>query len=199
MNGFRINGSNGRSSAAASEPPAEPAKPLRVLLISLFHPELVRGGAQQACYELFCGLKERSDIEPYLLASIDQSAPALFKSGARITGFDRRPGEFLFLSRDYDYLWHKATNPLLIESFIEFLELVQPDVVHFHHFLILGVDLISIARRTLPHARIVFTFHEFLAMCQADGQMVRRTDRSLCDEASSVRCHQCFPEHSPEF
>lgn len=199
MNAPRVNGSNGRTRAAASEPRAERAKPLRVLLISLFHPELVRGGAQQACYELFCGLKERSDIEPYLLASIDQSAPALFKSGARITGFDRRPGEFLFLSRDYDYLWHKATNPLLIESFIEFLELVQPDVVHFHHFLILGVDLISIARRTLPHARIVFTFHEFLAICQADGQMVRRTDRSLCDEASSVRCHQCFPEHPPEF
>jgi len=32
--------------------------PLKVLLISLFHPELVRGGAQQICYELFEGLKE---------------------------------------------------------------------------------------------------------------------------------------------
>ena len=29
----------------------------RVLLISLFHPELMRGGAQQICYELFEGLK----------------------------------------------------------------------------------------------------------------------------------------------
>ena len=173
--------------------------PLRVLLISLFHPELIRGGAQQACYELFRGLRQRPDIEPTLLASIDNSVPALFKSGARITGFDRRPGEFLFLSRDYDYTWHKATNPLLIESYVEFLELIRPDVVHFHHFLTLGVDLISITRKTLPDARIVFTFHEFMAICAADGQMVRRTDKSLCDEASSVRCHQCFPELAPEF
>jgi glycosyltransferase involved in cell wall biosynthesis len=178
---------------------SNPGPPLRVLLVSLFHPELVRGGAQQACYELFRGLRERPDVEPTLLASIDNSVPALFKSGARITGFDRRPGEFLFLSRDYDYTWHKATNPLLIESYIEFLELVQPEVVHFHHFLTLGVDLISITRKTLPRARIVFTFHEFMAICAADGQMVRRTDKSLCGEASSVRCHQCFPELAPEF
>jgi glycosyltransferase involved in cell wall biosynthesis len=28
--------------------------------------------------------------------------------------------------------------------------------------------------------------------------MVRRTDRSLCDRASPLRCHQCFPEFAPE-
>jgi glycosyltransferase involved in cell wall biosynthesis len=179
--------------------PNSPDKPLSVLLISLFHPELVRGGAQQVCYELFRGLRERGDVEATLLASIDESVPALFKSGARITGFDRRPGEFLFLSRDYDYQWHKAGNPLLIESYIEFLEFVQPDVVHFHHFLTLGIDLISITRKIVPRARIVFTLHEFMAICAADGQMVRRTDRSLCQEASNVRCHQCFPDLAPEF
>src|SRR5262249_54753150 len=48
-------------------------------------------------------------------------------------------------------------------------------------------------------ARIVFTFHEFMAICAADGQMVRRTDRSLCNEASGVRCHQCLPEQAPDF
>jgi glycosyltransferase involved in cell wall biosynthesis len=29
--------------------------------------------------------------------------------------------------------------------------------------------------------------------------MVRKTDKSLCTEASGVRCHQCFPDLSPEF
>jgi glycosyltransferase involved in cell wall biosynthesis len=173
--------------------------PLKVLLISLFHPELVRGGAQQVCYELFQGLRELPDVEPTLLASVDDSMPALFKSGARITGFDRRPNEFLFLSRDYDYTWHKVANLLVIESYVEFLQLIRPDVVHFHHFLTLGIDLLSITRRTLPDARIVFTFHEFLAICAADGHMVRRTDRSLCTEASAVRCHQCLPDLPPDF
>ena len=171
---------------------------MKVLLVSLFHPELVRGGAQQICYELFEGLKEEPDIEPLLLAAIDQSVPALYKSGARITGFDQREGEYVFLSRDYDYLWHKAGNPLLVEAFVEFLELMQPDVIHFHHFLLLGIDLLTVAKKTLPGARLIFTFHEFLTICDANGHMVRRTDKSLCGHASPVRCHQCFPERGPE-
>ena len=172
---------------------------MKVLLISLFHPELVRGGAQQVCYELFRGLQDRPDVEATLLASIDSSMPVLYKSGARITGFDRRPNEYLFLSHDYDYMWHKVPDPLLIDSYVEFLRLIEPDVVHFHHFLTLGIDLLTITRKTLPLARIVFTFHEFLSICFADGQMVRKSDKSLCREASGVRCHQCFPDLSPEF
>jgi glycosyltransferase involved in cell wall biosynthesis len=171
---------------------------LKVLLISLFHPELVRGGAQQICYELFEGLKEMPGIKPTLLASVDSSQPALYKSGARITGFDGREGEFLFLSQEYDYWWHRTSSPLLLEAYADFLRLLMPDVVHIHHFLTLGVELITLTRRILPRARIVFTFHEFMTICAADGHMVRKKDKSLCTHASPVRCHQCFPELSPE-
>ena len=155
-----------------------------VLLISLFHPELVRGGAQQVCYELFEGLREDPAYRPILLASIDDTYPALYKSGARITGFDGRPDEFLFLSRGYDHWWHRLSEPLLLETFADFLGQIRPDVVHFHHFMTYGVELISLTRRVLPEARIVFTFHEFLAICNAHGHMVRPFDKSLCLQAS---------------
>jgi glycosyltransferase involved in cell wall biosynthesis len=187
--------------ALASAPSPHPqgeGPPLKVLLASLFHPELVRGGAQQIAYELFQGLQAEPGIEPTFLAAVDTSFAALYKTGARITGFDGRPGEFLFLARDYDYIWHKTASALLIESYVEFLLTVQPDVVHFHHFLLFGVDIISVTRRVLPQARIIFTFHEFMAICSADGQMVRRNDGSLCSHASPVRCHQCFPERGPD-
>lgn len=170
----------------------------RVLLVSLFHPELTRGGAQQICYELFGEMKRHADIEPILLASDDGTYPVLYKSGARITGFDGREGEYMFLSRDYDHWWHKTSSRLLIEAFVEFLETIRPDVVHFHHFLTFGIDLLTLTRRVLPEARLVFTFHEFLAICAADGHMVRKTDRSLCTHASPIRCHQCIPERGPE-
>jgi glycosyltransferase involved in cell wall biosynthesis len=186
----------GKSEPAAPQP--DGSRPQRVLLVSVHHPELVRGGAQQVCYELFEGLKDYPGCSPMLLAAIDDSTPALFRTGARITGFDGRPDEYLFLQRDYDFFWHKTSNPLLIESFAEFLRLTRPDVVHFHHFMNLGIDLLTLTRRVLPDCRIVFTFHEFLAICHAYGQMVRTTDRSLCTHASAVRCHQCFPERSPE-
>jgi glycosyltransferase involved in cell wall biosynthesis len=171
---------------------------MKVLLISLYHPELVRGGAQQICYELFKGLKSRTDIDPILLAAVDPSFKSLYKSGARITGFDGREGEFIFLSRDYDYVWHKVSSQALVKSFAEFLELVQPDVIHFHHFFLFGVDMLTLARRVLPKARIVFTFHEFLSICDANGHMLRRSDQSLCTRASPIRCHQCFPDREPE-
>jgi glycosyltransferase involved in cell wall biosynthesis len=170
----------------------------KILLVSLFHPELVRGGAQQVCYELFEGLKAEADIEPFLLASTDATYPALYKSGARITGFDGRPGEFLYLSADYDHTWHKTGSPHHVQAFAEFLETVRPDIIHFHHFLTFGIDFLTLARRVLPESRIIFTFHEFLSICAADGHMIRRTDRSLCTHASPVRCHQCFPDRSPE-
>ena len=170
----------------------------KVLVVSLHHPELMRGGAQQVAYELFKGLQSQPGIEPVLLASTDREYPALYKSGACITGFDQRPNEFLFLPQEYDGLWHRTSSVRLIDAYCEFLETIRPDVVHFHHFLNFGIDLLSLTRRILPDARLVFTFHEFLTICDANGHMVRLTDQSLCSQASSVRCHQCFPTRPPE-
>jgi glycosyltransferase involved in cell wall biosynthesis len=180
----------------AAKPPA--AGPLKVLVVSLFHPELVRGGAQQIAYEHFQQLQQTPGIQPTLLASTDSSYPALFKSGACITGFDNRPDEFLLLMQEYDYWWHKTNSPRMVTAFIEFLHQIQPDVVHFHHFFTFGADFITLTRAELPAAKIIFTFHEFMAICAANGQMVRLTDNSLCNRASGVRCHQCFPDHPPE-
>jgi glycosyltransferase involved in cell wall biosynthesis len=170
----------------------------KILLISLFHPELIRGGAQQIAYELFEGLRDRDEYDCVFLASIDNKYPALYKSGARITGFDGRPNEYVFLSRDYDHWWHKTGSPLNMEALEEFLLEIRPEVVHVHHFLTLGIDVLTLIRRVLPDCRLVFTFHEFMGICAADGHMVRRTDRSLCTHASQVRCHQCFPDRGPE-
>ncbi len=158
----------------------------------------MRGGAQQICYELFEGLKLLPDVEPVLLAAIDPTHATFYKAGACITGFDGRPNEFLFLSRDYDFWWHKNSDSRLLEAYAEFLREVKPDVVHFHHFVLFGLDLITFTRRILPHARIVFTLHEFMSICAANGQMLRVQDGSLCHRASPVRCNQCFPEHGPE-
>lgn len=170
----------------------------KVLVVSLHHPELMRGGAQQIAYELFQGLQDEPGIEPVLLASTDMAYPALYKAGACITGFDQRPNEFLFLPQEYNGAWHRTSSVRLIDAYCEFLRDIQPDIVHFHHFLTYGIDLLSLTKRVLPEARLVFTFHEFLSICEANGHMVRTSDQSLCSQASSVRCHQCFPDRPPE-
>jgi glycosyltransferase involved in cell wall biosynthesis len=171
---------------------------MKVLILSLYHAELIRGGSQQIAYELFESLRDRDDVEVTLLASLDSNSAELYKSGARITGFDGRPGEFVYLSNHYDHTWEKSCNPLLTEAYVAFLRLLQPDVVHFQHYLRFGIDFLTLTRRTLPGAKIIFTAHEFLTICAAEGHMRRWTDGSLCTRASAVRCHQCRPEHPPE-
>ncbi len=171
---------------------------MRVLVAAAGHPDLSPGEGPAAAYALFAGLRAREGVEATLLASVDRSMPALFKPGAHITTFDSRPGEYLFLSHDIDPWWHRNGEPLLVEAFAEFLALIRPDIVHFHAFASLGLELPTLARRVLPQCRIVFTLRDFLAICAADGSMVRRTDGSACDHASPVRCHQCFPDLPPE-
>jgi len=171
---------------------------MKILIISIFHPELVRGGAQQIAYELFRQLNAMPRAQAVFLAAIDPAQAAYYKPGACITGFDGRPDEYLFLSRGYDYWWHKTCDKRLLDAYAGFLRDVRPDVVHFHHFLLLGLDLITFTRHVLPDVRIVFTLHEFLAICDANGHMLRVHDNALCTRASPARCHQCFPSRGPE-
>jgi len=176
---------------------------MRILEISLFHPELVRGGAQQAAYELYCGMRDYTgDGGPHtvtLLSSVEPNIDrALFKPGAIITGMDGRPGEFLYLSDNFEHELFRNQNIRALKWFETFIVEQNPDVIHFHHFLTFGLELFLIARRALPNARLFLTLHEFLAICKADGHMVRRSDGTLCTHSSHIRCHQCFPDVPPE-
>ena len=164
-----------------------------VLLISLGLPDLVQGGSPVVCQELFDELRTRPDVTCHMLAAVDRESGDAHRPKAGITGFDGQDGVYLLHQTDHDPWLHRNNEPRLIESYVELLRALRPDVVHFHHFQSIGADLISATRLTLPSCRIVLTFHEFAAICAADGHMVRRTDRSLCARSSPTRCHQCLP------
>jgi glycosyltransferase involved in cell wall biosynthesis len=150
------------------------------------------------CQELFDELRGRDDVACSMLAAVDREAGDVWQPRAGISEFDGRDGVWLLHQTDHDPWLHRNNEPLLVGAFVELLRAMQPDVVHFHHFLSVGLDLIGVVRRELPSCRIVLTFHEFSAICAADGHMVRRTDRSLCDRASPLRCHQCLPDRQPD-
>ena len=67
---------------------------------------------------------------------------------------------------------------------------------HFEHFVHLGLEWLHVARRTCPAARIVLTLHEYLAMCAADGQMLKRGSKELCYRSDPDDCARCFPGRS---
>lgn len=169
---------------------------MRVLVVSHGHPAFSIGGAEMASHNLFTGLNQLPGVEAFYLARAahpvarHRQTPLMsLRQGARET--------FLWVD-DYDHalLSNQSTDDLS-GALRRYLLDVRPDVVHFHHFIGLGVEAIWEVRRTLPDAAIVITFHEYLSICLHHGQMVKTQKRRLCNRATPAECHACFPELSP--
>src|SRR4051794_33903337 len=152
--------------------------------------------------ELYRALRHSEQFEPMVLARADPGAAGGFTTHAEtpFTSLEEDPDQILaVLPEDrYDkFFMRGADNGEFARHFVELLRHHRPDVVHFQHTLFLGAELITAVRRTLPEAAIVFTLHEYLPICHHYGQLVR-TMGGLCTMASPRRCHQCFPQHSPQ-
>ena len=81
-----------------------------------------------------------------------------------------RPDEILFHSRMPD--WFRFSQPdkaRVWRDFREALETCRPDVVHFHHYLHLGLEMMREVRNFDPAVKIVLTLHEYFAICHHDG------------------------------
>jgi glycosyltransferase involved in cell wall biosynthesis len=120
----------------------------------------------------------------------------LFVHRDPIVGYDR-PDEYLFLTLQYDTVWHSNLELNELQNFEHFLTALKPDIVHFQHFLFAGMETILIARKVLPHAKIVMTLHEFAAICLSDGHMIKQGSRELCQSPSPFRCSDCYPHIAP--
>jgi glycosyltransferase involved in cell wall biosynthesis len=169
---------------------------MRVLVISHGHPAFSIGGAEVASHALFRGLGALPGTEAFYLA---RAATPLRRHADTPMGSFRQGAHETFLhADDYDHWWlsNRALDELNGEL-ADYLRTVRPDVVHFHHVIGLGVEAIAVARRVLPDAAIVLTFHEYLSICAHHGQMVKTQANRLCRRASPAECASCFPDHTP--
>ena len=176
---------------------------LKVLLISHNHPEVRAGGAEQYAAELYDAMRASSKFEPILVARAGPpvSQTSRYHEGTLFTMLNEDPNQYLVYTdvADYDWLYGRSPRKATLTRFFqEFLTAHQPDVVHFQHTLFLGYDAIRVARNALPDVPIVYTLHEYLPICHNNGQMLRTMDGSLCAEASPRRCHECYPNVTPQ-
>lgn len=170
-------------------------RPKNVLIIAHGHPDLQKGGAEMAAMHLHRALRAEGIRSTFLA-----------RSGATSHGgsnFSSRNGddELLVHTSMIDGFDFRGANPwnpdLLGIQLPGFLRRLDPDVIHFQHYVQLGLEWIHVARKTCPKARIVLTLHEYLALCHADGQMVKRPGLELCYRSDPDDCHRCFPEIGP--
>ncbi|MCQ8239524.1 glycosyltransferase family 4 protein [Rhizosaccharibacter radicis] len=168
--------------------------PLRCLVISHSHPRVLHGGSEVASYSLFERLRAEPDVEAAYLGCSRGAMHA--RSGPSIT----QPfpdGSFLYSLGEFDWFRFANRDMRFVRDFRALLAELRPDVVHFHHYINVGVEAFHHVREVLPDASIVLTLHEMLAICNQQGQMVTRPDGKLCTRSGNVECARCFPEVSP--
>jgi len=174
----------------------------RVLFVLHNHPALSPGGSEAYTMQVYRALRRSREFEPLLLARAEPDAAGVAAGHPRspFSSRDEDQNQIMALLPEagYDKFFMRRTdNGEFLEHFGELLRHHRPDVVHFQHTLFLGAEMITAVRRALPEAAIVFTLHEYLPICHHYGQLVR-TMGGLCTMSSPRRCHQCFPQHSPQ-
>ncbi len=172
---------------------------MRVVYVSYLHPTIAPGGAQQVAYELFrASLAEGH--EAFLICALETSHEAAYgKPGAPIVPMHGEDRQYFFFPQFYDFVHLSVGDWRSLKFFRELIERLKPDVVHFHHYHRIGVEAFRVARLAAPQATICLTLHEMMAICMADGQMLKRPSRELCHAATPTDCNRCFPDLRPEF
>lgn len=167
---------------------------MRVLVVSHGHPSFSIGGAEVASYNLHLGLNTIPDTESHYLARV--GPPVARHRGTALMSLRQKEREALFWANDYDHFRLSNRNlETLEQDFVRYVADVRPDVVHFHHFLGLGVETVFAIRKHFPDIAIVVTLHEYLAICHHHGQMVKTGGKAtLCTRSSPAECAMCFPQ-----
>jgi len=165
---------------------------MRIAIFSHGHPSFSKGGGELAAWHLFEGINAGGAHQAWFIARAPRE---MLHPGTPVAALNER--EYL-IGGNAEIPDLCATIALGPDSdFAALLRTIRPDVIHFQHYVHLGLEMIRAARRTCPDAKIVLTLHEYIAICMNSGQMLK-TDGRLCHRYSPRECAQCFPERAPE-
>jgi glycosyltransferase involved in cell wall biosynthesis len=179
------------AAGAAARAATGAAAPVKILIASHSHPQLSRGGAEIAAFQLFHALNGRTGYESWFLGCVRD--PTKQKLGATMSQpYSER--EYLYAAGAFDWFKFANQDRKFPGEFRDLLLRLQPQIVHFHHYLNFGVEAFLQVREVLPRCRIAVTLHEYLALCHHYGQMITKQNRTLCYEASPARCAECFTD-----
>src|SRR5437762_279112 len=150
----------------------------RVLYVCHNHPTIRPGGSEAYALDLHREMRTRPGWDSLFLARSGRPLTdvARYHEGTLLTLVDGTSDEYFFHTElsQYDTFHGWSTNKnLWTHYFRDFLKATKPDIVHFHHTLFLGFDMIREVRSTLPGTAIAYTLHEFIPIWHRIGQMVR--------------------------
>ncbi|HWK54498.1 MAG TPA: glycosyltransferase [Hyphomicrobiales bacterium] len=161
---------------------------MRVVVISHGHPRFGKGGGEIAAYNLYRGLDALPGVDAWFIARAPQKLLHLGTPLAMVA-----PREYLIAGEASEEQLVATVELGPDHDVARLLRQINPDVVHFHHYYKLGVELLRVARNACPNAKLLLTLHEYMAICLNHGTMVK-TDGRLCYRYEPRECLNCLPE-----
>jgi len=165
---------------------------MRILFLLHAHPDLQAGGTEIFARDLFRTLRRDHGMQGLFLAgtAAHQRPPS---PGTPFQTVGAEADELLLWTGGFDP-FHLSQTDLhgVAPPLAALLAELRPDVVHIHHLMTLGVEVVGLIRRVLPGVPIVMTLHDYYPICANDGQMVT-TAGALCHMAAPDACARCFP------
>lgn len=171
--------------------PFTKSSPLKIVIFAHGHPRFSPGGGEHAAFALFKLLQEQANIKAWFVAASDLTSQSFGTSIGSLSAH-----ELLISRASCDFFYHSSTRLDESSELRAWINQIQPDILHFHHFAHLGIDLILALLGLLPNATGILTLHEYLTICAYKGQLLRKDGRICTDGPSIPDCSQCVPNHS---
>lgn len=168
----------------------------KILIIAHGHPTFSKGGGEIAAYNFYQAYNDLGE-DAYFLGA--HKLEGVDHGGTPFSTYAEK--ELLFLSTMQDYFLMRMENRSVIwNEWHDLLNYINPDVIHFHHYIHLGMEMVRGARTWIKQekkkCRLVMTLHEYMPICANDGQMIKKGSGKLCYGYNPLDCKQCFPERS---
>lgn len=166
----------------------------RILVMAHAHPDFSLGGGEISAYNLFKAYKSSGQVEDaWFLARADRQRGVTGSISKR---------------RDNEYLWEQGVNDWhlmraahldsVVTWFADLVRALRPTFVHTHHYAHLGLEYLGVIKQIDPSIQIMMTLHEFMAICENNGQMIKKGDFRLCFQSGFDECRSCFPSKTAE-
>jgi glycosyltransferase involved in cell wall biosynthesis len=158
-------------------------------IISHVHPSLSKGGAELSAYALYQALR-RLDQDVIFIAAVPEARLSEVVLGSsREFAIPHDPSA-------YDHFYHIG-GANTRDALLDVIRGTGVRIANFQHFMNIGVNALR-AVAELPEVTTLLTLHEYLAICHNHGQMITRTNQTLCEMSSPRGCQRCYPDNSAQ-
>ena len=161
---------------------------MSVLYVSHGHPAFAKGGGELAAWRLFEAFRHRPGFggSGFLAAA---SSPDQLPAGSEVVGLG--PDEWLIKRSPNPFFHDTAVNLSFGDQLHQALAERRFQIIHLHHYLHVGIDLIIALKRWFPQAKLLLTLHDYWGPCVYEGRLLRASGE-LCAGGDPVSCDQCL-------